>query len=69
MTWANILAGLVKVAGLVGEFLRNRQLMEAGRADQKSKYTQEQLDRVKRANSAPPSDGELERVRKKYRRD
>lgn len=52
LTWASILAALVKLAGAVMTWVNNRQLMDAGRAVERDRYTEaerEKLDAAMRA--------------------
>jgi hypothetical protein len=52
MTWASILAGLAKLAGLVMTFINNRQLLDAGRAIERDRLSTEERARVDAANRA-----------------
>lgn len=52
MTWASILAGFVKLANLVMGIIRDKQLLDAGEAKQRDRYTEaerEKLDAAMRA--------------------
>lgn len=52
MTWASILAGLAKLAGLVMTYINNRQLLDAGEAKATAKFTGDALEKVNEANRA-----------------
>ena len=58
MTWASILAGLAKLAGLVMTFINNRQLLDAGRAIERDRLSTEERERVDAANRARLSAGD-----------
>jgi hypothetical protein len=58
MTWASILAGLAKLAGLVMTFINNRQLLDAGRAIERDRLSTEERARVDAANRARLSAGD-----------
>lgn len=52
MSWVSLAAGIMKAANLIGEMVRNRQLMNAGAAKQQSKDWKASDERTKQARSA-----------------
>ena len=52
MTWASILAAFVKLANLVMGIIRDKQLLDAGRAQATAKFTGDALEKVNEANRA-----------------
>lgn len=64
MSWASIIAAVLRIAGAVADYLKTRQLLDAGRAVQRDKdhsATQERVDRGRAAADAHrvPDDTEL----------
>lgn len=73
MTWASILAGALKLLNALADYLSRKQLLDAGRAQQRADDLTEQQSKVRDANQAPirrRSDPEYDsRLRDKYARD
>lgn len=72
-TLLGFLKAIAEAVAAIGRYLRDRQLIEAGRSEQKSEDLTEEQRRVQRANSAAVryrTDSEYsERMRDEYRRD
>ena len=72
MFWAKMLAGLVGLVGIVAQYFKDKQLLEAGRAQATAEFSIEEADRVRRANRARVVAGdpaERERLLDKWSRD
>ena len=52
MTWAKIIARALRMLGALAEIFRNRQLLNAGKAEQRADDLTEEQERVRKANSA-----------------
>ncbi len=64
MSWASIAAAFLKIAGAVADYLKTRQLLDAGRAtqrDQDRSETDRRVNRGRAAADAPsvPDDSEF----------
>ena len=71
MTWLSILAGFLKLAGALAEWLKSRQLLEAGEAQAIATHLEGALKNVELAKAARgklDDPGERERLRDKFTR-
>lgn len=66
--WATIIQLVLKVFANVSDYFKNRQLLEAGKAEANAERLQGDVDATRKANAAAIDPSNLERVRKKYRR-
>ena len=56
MSWASIVAAVLRIAGAVADYLKTRQLLDAGRATQRDKDRSETDRRVDRGRAAADAD-------------
>lgn len=52
MNWLSILSGALKLFNALATIFHNKQLMDAGEAKAESRFSAEQTERVKNANTA-----------------
>lgn len=74
MTWLAALTGLIKIVGLIAEYLGRKQLIDAGEAKaiaEGQKNVLDNLSRIKasRETLSDPGSNRNQRVRDKFRRD
>lgn len=72
--WLTALTGVIKIVGLVADYLGNKQLLDAGSAQtiaEGQRATLDSLAKVKAAREAlaDPDTGRADRVRDKFRRE
>ena len=72
MTWLSILAGVLKLAGAIADWLKARQLIDAGEALAIAAHLEGALHNVELAKAARDKiddPGERKRLRDKFTRD
>jgi hypothetical protein len=69
MTWASILAGVLRLFETVAGYFRERQLLDAGEARAEARYSAEERERINAANSAAVDAAGTERLPDRAYRD